>query len=206
MSLKFQPFQVACPANRLTGSRPPLGATPVVRASPVLLMTGAALLPRYRLGAGPRQIVENFSIVLYILVHAFIPMLCAIQSQIDYQHPGIQSKGQRAMPNVQPVKGAAVKETTFFLSLLPTVGSKRAHARIRYSALRREIAMLRGRISRCQTVGTNPRVRLSTLHLFVVFFCLGLHNAKSISCLYQVHGSGLKRTICVSPHRERPAT
>lgn len=49
-------FRIACPVNRLTGSRPPLRATPVVRASPALLMTGAALLPRYRRGIGPRQI------------------------------------------------------------------------------------------------------------------------------------------------------
>lgn len=49
-------FRIACPVNRLTGSRRPLRATPVVRASPALLMTGAALLPRYRRGTGPRQI------------------------------------------------------------------------------------------------------------------------------------------------------
>lgn len=111
------------------------------------------------------------------------------------------------MPSVQPVKGGGGKgDEPFSLSLLPTVGSKTAHARMRYSALRQEIAMLRGRISGCQTVGTNLRVRLSDASPACGLFLLGLRNAKSISDLYQVHGSGFKRTICVSPHRESPAT
>lgn len=112
------------------------------------------------------------------------------------------------MPSVQPVKGGGSgkgdEPSSLSVSLLPTAGSKKAHAHIRYSALRPESAtsMLRGRISGCQTGGTNLRVRLSDASAVCGLFLLGLHHAKSISCLYQVHGSGFKRTIRVSPPKE----
>lgn len=85
-------FRIACLAvNRLTGSRSPLRATPVCQSfsSPSKGRRGlVATLPPGKF------VAEIFLSHMPTRTYLYIPMPCAIQSQIDYQHPGIQSKGQ----------------------------------------------------------------------------------------------------------------